>query len=103
MSDQQEEIKKKKPKSTVENLQLSREQRKELEKLGAENLEEYKKALNIVAGSQAGKYFLKCLIKALKPFDPINIKGDVDAVVQRNVYLEKIRPYLNDDIRKELE
>lgn len=92
-----------KPSSTVENLQLSRSQRKEIEALGAEKVEEYKKCLNIVASTEHGKFFLRSLIKGLKVFEPIKIKGSVDEVVQRNVYLEKIRPYLDDEVRKELE
>jgi hypothetical protein len=89
--------------STVENLQKSREQREHFKKIGLEKIEQYKTSLNSVASTEHGRFFLKSLIRSLKPFDPINIKGDVDAVVQRNVYLEKIRPYLDSDIRKELE
>lgn len=89
--------------TTVENLKKSREQRKNLEKIGAEKLDDYAKALNAVAGSKNGKFFLKSLIGSLGVFEPINTKGSVDDIVKRNVYLEKIRPYLSEENRKELE
>lgn len=96
-------MEKKSPRTTVENLQKSKQQRKELEKVGAENLEEYERCLNMVASTEAGAFFLKSLIKSLGVFKPINTKGSVDDIVTRNVYLEKIRPFLDNEIRKELE
>ena len=91
------------PTSTVDNLKVSKEQREQLKAIGAEKIEEYAKALNAVASTPHGEFFLQSLIKSLKVFEPINIKGNVDDIVQRNVYLQKIRPFLSDEIRRELE
>ena len=103
MSEDETEGMGKRPKTTVENLQLSRSQRKDIERQNIEDVKEYKKTLNHIATTKSGQYFLRTLIKSLGVYDPINVKQGVDVIVERNVYLRKIRPFLEKDVRQELE
>jgi len=95
-----------KPKSTAEKLQMQREKAKEFGDIAAEEVETYKKALNSMAASEHGKIVLKTLIKACGVFSP-DRGGDVSALIRqserRNVYLEVIRPFINPELRQELE
>lgn len=96
----------KKPKSTVDKLKLHREQAKVLGDLASEQVDEYKRALNSMAASEHGALVLKILINGLGVFSP-DRGTDVAALIRqserRNVYLELIRPFLEPNLKQELE
>ena len=92
--------------STVDKLRKQREQQTKQEQAIIENIGEYQKALNSIAGSANGKLVFRTLIKALEVFTP---KEGVDGVAlievntKRNFYLKMIRPHLHPEIKQELE
>lgn len=94
------------PKTTAEKLRAERDQLKKSAKIALENVEDYRMAVNGMAATPNGELFFKTLIKACGVFDP---KHSTDALAliednaKRNVYLEFIRPFLEPEIRKELE
>ena len=104
MSDDREEDKK--PKTTVEKLQLQREQAKILGDIASDQVDEYKKALNSMAASEHGRLVLQTLINALGVFSPER-GSDLAALIRiserKNVYLDLIRPFLETQTRQELE
>lgn len=96
----------KRPTNTVEKIIARRKEEDRLRDLAIENEAEYKKALNGMAASPNGKLVLKTLIKACGVFDP---KEGTDGVAliennaKRNLYLRFIRPYLEPQMKQELE
>lgn len=92
--------------TTAEKLIASRVKNKEQKEKVIENMEEFKKALNGVAASPNGNYVLKIFIKALGVFA---VKPNCDGMslvkdkALREFYLSFIRPYLDDEIRQDLE
>lgn len=95
-----------KPNNTVDRLLKQRQELENKEKAIIENITEYQKALNSIAGSDNGKLVFRTLIKALDVFTP---KEGVDGVAlievntKRNFYLKMIRPHLYPEIKQELE
>ena len=94
------------PKSTAEKLQQQREQAKVLGDIASSQVEEYKQALNSMAASEHGKLVLQTLISACGVFTP-DRGADVAALIRqserRNVYLEVIRPFLETELKQEIE
>lgn len=93
------------PKSTAEKLLKQREERELNAALASEGKDDYKKALNSIAASEYGSIVLKTIISASGVFEPINT-GDAKSLLRandRNLYLKFIRPFLETEIRKELE
>ena len=96
----------KNPTNTVGRLNKQREDVEKIGELCSEGREAYRKAINGVAASPNGKIFLQTLIKAIHVFDPITAKDNIALIecnAQKNVYLKYIRPYLEPDVKKELE
>ena len=92
--------------TTVDKIKESGAQRDRIKAIGTEMEEEYADALNRIASSEDGKFFLKSLMIALGINKPLNYRDNLSLIKQteqRNVYLEKIRPYLKHDVRKDLE
>lgn len=92
--------------TTVDKLQREREKQKAAEAIMIENMEEFAKALNDVAGSPSGKLFLRTLIKACGVFIPDLEKDGVTLVenkAKRNLYLQLVRPFLEPKLKQELE
>ena len=93
-------------KGTIDKLLSSREDRERQEAIIIENALEFQKALNGVASTPNGELVLKTLIKASGVFSS---KGKLDGVAlirasdKSDFYLDFIRPYLEPNIRKELE
>ena len=92
--------------NTVDKLQKQREQAKILGDVASEQVDEYKKALNSIAASEHGEFVLKTLINALGVFKPER-GSDLAALIRiserKNVYLELMRPFLETNIRQEIE
>jgi len=93
-------------KSIIDDIQDRKEAKKNFFEKNEGQKEEYKTAINGIAGSKNGKYFLKVLINyidlygykgSLEPRDMFVDKG------KKSVYLEMIRPYLLESVRKEIE
>ncbi len=93
-------------KNIVDRIQERKEAKADFFAKNKEKEEEYKKALNGMAGSANGKYFLKVLIEyidlfgfkgSLEPRDMFVDKG------KKQVYLGMIRPYLEESVRKDIE
>jgi hypothetical protein len=93
-------------KDTASKLMADRVNMEAIKQNIVANKEEYKIALNGVASTPNGKVFLKTLIKACGVF-AVTRKMDGMALVEdkalRYLYLEHIRPYLDVQLRKELE
>lgn len=85
------------------------EQREELKRqagIHAENLEEYKKALNGIVASPFGQFVFKEFVKALGVFTPKSGRDGVALIedaARRNFYLQCIRPYLEPELRQIIE
>lgn len=92
-------------KTTVDKLQEAKKERDTLEALGVQKLEDYKKALNNLAGSEHGSLVLRSLMNAMEVFKPIDTEGIqlVRQTERRNIYLKHIRPYLTKEMRSKLE
>lgn len=93
------------PLSTAERILKQREERELNEALGVEGLEDYKTALNGMAASPYGRVVLQTIINASGVFEPINT-GDAKSLLRandRNLYLKFIRPFLKEEVRKDLE
>lgn len=93
------------PSNTVGEILKSKEQRQNNDVIIKEQEKEYKKALNSMADTEYGKLVFKILIGASGVFEPVNT-GDAKSLLRandRNVYLKFIRPYLEPELRKELE
>jgi hypothetical protein len=92
--------------SIVDKVLQDRAAREDQAIIIAENIEEYKKALNGMAGSEYGRFVLRKLIRycGIHTFDtrPDPVKALEDNG-KRKVYLELIRPYLDAEIRAEIE
>jgi len=93
-------------KGTAEKMLANKKERERLEAVAIENQEEYKRALNIIAGSDNGIIVFKTLIKACGVFK--STKGLdgmqlVEANALKNLYLELFRPYLTPELKQELE
>lgn len=97
---------KKKATTTAEKLLEQQAERENSEAIAKERREEYKKALNGVAATPNGELVLKTLIKAFGVF-AVKPNRDGMALVAdkalRDFYLTFIRPYLDEDLRRELE
>jgi hypothetical protein len=68
--------------------------------------EEYVKALNGMAGSDFGKYFLKVLVQYVDLFgfkEGMEARDMYMSKGKKQVYLEMIRPFLTKELRKEIE
>lgn len=94
-----------KPSNTVSNILDRRDKQSEQEEIIKERQEEYKKAINSVAATPNGKLVFDILIKASGVYEPVNT-ADARSLLRandRNFYLKFIRPYLEPQLRKELE
>lgn len=91
-----------KPNNTVSNILRTREDRDDVNKIIKEQEKEYRKALNSIADTEYGKFVFQILIKTAGVFDPIDPK-DLLRANDRNMYLKFIRPFLEPELRKELE
>ncbi len=93
-------------KSTAEKLMDMQEGVKTHEAIALENAGEYRKALNSIGSSPNGQFVLKYMIKALGVF---TVKPNRDGMAlvadkaNRDFYLTMIRPYLDKDLRQEIE
>lgn len=94
-------------KSTADKIKEKRAKREEENEIKEENLAEFKRALNDVAQSHNGEFVLRTLIHEV--FGVFNIPRSNDGVAlvehnaRRSIYLRYIRPYLEPQIRQELE
>jgi len=91
--------------SVVGKIMESRAREDERKAILAEEIDEYKKALNGMAGSEYGIYFFRkmiryCGIHAVKRTDPTHM---FEMGIKANVYNELVRPYLAPEIRAEIE
>ena len=91
--------------SVVDQILKDRAAKEENKALLAEEVEDYKKALNGIAGSEYGTFFFRkliryCGIHAVKRTDPTHM---FEMGIKANVYNELIRPYLEPEIRAEIE
>jgi len=97
---------KKKPTTTAEKLQAQQAEREHGEVIAKERAEEYRKAINGVAATPNGELVLKTFIKALGVF-AVKPNRDGMALVSdkalRDFYLTFIRPYLDEDLRRNIE
>lgn len=92
--------------TTVDKLIESKKERDHINALTKEQETELRKAMSRVASSKSGEFMLKTLINYLGVFKVQNTKDGIDLIKQnekRNVYLEFFRPYIPNEIRKELE
>ena len=103
MSDQEQAGR---PKSTAEKLQRQREQAKVLGGIASEQVEEYAKALNSMAASPNGKLVFRRLINVLG-VHAVERGSDLASLIRiserKNVYNELIRPFLETNVKQELE
>ena len=97
---------KKKPTTTAEKLLAQQAERDKSEIIAKERAEEYRRAVNGVASTPNGELFLKTVIKALGVF-AVKPNRDGMALVSdkalRDFYLTYIRPYLDEEHRRNLE
>ena len=91
--------------SSIDKIAEAREKKKQQEALLAEEVADYKEALNRLFSTPDGQYFLKKLIKycGVNSFDnSLNPIKDVKDAERRKVYYELIHPYLDKTIRMEI-
>ncbi len=92
--------------STIDKIAQAREGAADQQIITKEKEAEFKKALNQMMSSTEGKYVAKYLLRYLGVFavaktrDPV---AKLEHEIRRQVYLEFLRPYLERDLRMELE
>lgn len=92
--------------SRIEELLSNFDKRKAGEELVIEQIEEWKAALNGMAGTPNGQIFLRVMIKASGLFTPGSSGQTVRSVEEKNradFYLRHVRPYLDKAHRSEIE
>lgn len=92
--------------SIVQKLLNERQEVERFKDIAGEKYEEYKTALNGMAATPNGQYFLKFLTRYCGVF-AFQSKLDPAKMVEENgmrrVYLEAIRPHLTHETRMEIE
>lgn len=63
----------------------------------------FKLAVDRIADTDDGKLFLKVMIRYCGIFSPSKAENLIEQAARRNLYLELIRPFLNVQLRKEIE
>lgn len=89
--------------STIEKLLRTR---KDAEQKVVENEAAYKEALNSIVSTPNGMFVFKTLLKALGVFAVVPSSDGVSMVADkalRDFYLSVIRPYLDTDLRRDME
>lgn len=89
--------------STVEAIKA---RNKEIEDLRKREEEKIKRAFDIVFNTEAGVLLGRYLVNVLNFATVSNEANSVEVLgntIRRNVYLEKIRPFLNEDVRNKME
>jgi len=94
-------------KSIVDRIQERKEKQAKKSFLNEEQKKEYRIAINGLAKTKNGKYFLKSLLRYIDIFEVEGEKSleprDMFVDKGKRKYLEAIRPYLKSDIRKDIE
>jgi hypothetical protein len=94
------------PTTTAEKLQEQQAAREQGEGIAKERAEDYKKAINGVVSTPNGELVMKAFVKALGVF-AVKPNRDGMALVSdkalRDFYLTFIRPYLDEDLRRNIE
>jgi hypothetical protein len=91
---------------TISKLMAKKEREARREAVTAEEVEEYKRCLEIVFNSPAGLYFAVKLLKycGIYTYDQnLNPAKMVEDAGKRRVYLELIRPYLSKETLMKVE
>lgn len=92
--------------SIIEKIINERQEQERLKEVLGERREEYKQALNGMASTPNGQYFLKVLLNYCGVFSYQN-KLDPAKLVEdnglRKVYLEAIRPFLTPENKEAIE
>lgn len=95
-----------KPNNTVGNILNKKTEREKNDEIIKERLEQYTKALNAIAATPNGKEFFSIFIKICGVFSPED-SNDPTVLLRngerKNMYLNYIRPYLELEIKKDLE
>lgn len=92
--------------SQVDELLKASAARKEQREFQITELETWRDCVNGLAASPNGRMFLQSMVQFSGLFDPANIRDTmkcVDVGVKSAFYLKWVRPYLNPDLRKEIE
>jgi hypothetical protein len=93
--------------SILKKIEEKKRQSEIAEQVVIERVDDYKVALNRIFSSPDGKYFAKYLLKYINlfndNFDISNPAKLIEEKARRAVYLKMIRPYLDVEIRKEIE
>lgn len=90
-------------KNTVDRIN---ENKRKNQELSEEVIEKYKLALNSVASTENGQYFLRCLANMIGAYMFNEHESAQDRIIssyRRDVYFCFIRKYLDKDVRKQLE
>lgn len=80
--------------------------KKERQEFKIEELEEWKRCINGLAATPNGQLFLRSMIQFSGLFVPGNIRdtlGMVEDKCKAAFYLQWVRPYLDEQLRKEIE
>jgi hypothetical protein len=94
------------PKSTAEKLLARRLEEEHKKKIAIEDMQEYSKALNIVAATPAGELVLKTFIRALGVFNAEPCKDAAALVAEkanRDFYFTFVRQHLDKTLRQNIE
>jgi len=92
--------------SIVDVMARRQEEREKANEIVIERIEDYKAALNNIFSSADGKYFAQYLLKFCGIFNDdiqLNPAKLVEDKGKKSVYLKMIRPYLEREVRKEIE
>lgn len=92
--------------SAIDDLLKRMGQREEQKEFQVEKLQEWKLCLNRLASTADGRYFLSTLVRFSGLFTPGNIRDTVKMVEdngKQSFYLRLVRPYLDTQLRKDIE
>lgn len=92
--------------SQVDELLKAANQRKEQKEFQITELETWKECVNGLAASPHGRMFLKSMLQFSGIFEPASVRDTmkcVDAGIKAAFYMKWVRPFLNQDLRKEIE
>lgn len=94
------------PKSTAQKLLAARIEEDHKKKIAIEDMQEYTKALNMVAATPAGELVLKTFIRALGVFNAEPCKDAAALVAEkanRDFYFTFVRKHLDKNLRQNIE
>lgn len=92
--------------SQVDKLIKASQERKDQQEFQITELEKWKDCVNGLASTPNGQLFLKSMLQFSGIYEPASVRDTmkcVDAGIKAAFYMKWVRPYLNQDLRKEIE